>query len=191
MSQHTQKSETDELRALKESVAEYIRERSRVPKFTFVSELSSEPFLLDAEPALALVAEMRAEEQFTDITLLKSEKIGDSLYSSKFISDNYAEMMLLKEERDPARTIVQMVRTECRVYPRPCDVRLFGVEPFSMTEAEISAAIDTVLSAPESSDIGSITASTGQRYLYSTNYMDRAWAESLVEWEEVGRHENP
>lgn len=191
MSQQVQKPATDDRRVLKESVAEYVREASKAPKFTPISELSSEPFSLEAEAALALLTEMRGDDEFADIVVLRSEKAGDFVYSSRLISDNYAEMMLLKEECDPVRTIIHMVRTECRVYPRPCDLRLFGVAPFSMAEADINAAVDAVLASPDGSDIGIITASTGQRYLYSTKYMGRDWAESLVEWEEVGRHENP
>jgi hypothetical protein len=34
-------------------------------------------------------------------------------------------------------------------------------------------------------------ASNGAIYLYSSQYLDAKWAQATVEWEEVGKYENP
>ena len=40
-------------------------------------------------------------------------------------------------------------------------------------------------------DIKLIEASTGAIYLHSDRFLDPDWAQSLVEWEEVGKNASP
>lgn len=112
-------------------------------------------------------------------------------YSERFMTETYARHLCRLAGRDPARLLADTVRDESRIYPRPTPVAAFIDAPFSMTQAEIDHAVSRLSALPEFDDIGSITCSNGELYLYSRRYLAEAHASGLAEWAAVGMKENP
>ena len=92
---------------------------------------------------------------------------------------------------DPARTIVEVVRRESAVYPRPTPLASFADEPYRWSDREIADAVQRLAADPDCEDIRPLTASDGSRFLFSSRHLDAAVAASRAEWMAVGRPANP
>ncbi len=103
---------------------------------------------------------------------------------------NYDKIQALVEANDPVATIVETVREESRIYPRPTKVEVFKEPVFNINSGELWTYVEQIVEQEEFGDIQLIQASTGVHYLYSTQYLDADHAKSLIEWEEVERFRN-
>jgi hypothetical protein len=143
----------------------------------------------EAGPSASL-EDLIAEAAEPDIKLMRGTR--DVYYFSELrMTEGYAKHLFRLAERDPLRLVADTVRDESRVYPRPTAVSIFYGTPFSMSGAEFNAVLTELAGRPDFADIKKTTASNGALYLYSTQFLTAAHAESLAEWIEVGQAENP
>lgn len=171
-------------------MAEFIRDRSYSCKITNAENFFEEPFLLDVDEVLALIDELKARDEFKDLYSIKgSEAIY--LFSGTYISYNYAEMMVMVEEKDLLKLIVETVRHESKTYPRPTDSKLFLCNPFKLSKEQINEVLDQLKRKKEYNDIKETRASNKALYLYSDKFMSAAYARSLAEWVEVEHEQCP
>ena len=118
-------------------------------------------------------------------------KNGTSLYySSMFMSDAYATLLLHKEE-GPQALIADTVREDSDRYPRPTPLEVFKEPPFDLSHEEILSCLGEMSHRDEYQDISQVSTSIGHVFLYSSKYLDRDYALMLAEWTDVGQFENP
>ncbi len=121
-----------------------------------------------------------------DIVVVDNEQ-GTFLYSNLRMSDNYAKWSLEAQAGDDVRTLVENVRDECRIYPRPLLASSLRNAPFRMTDERIREAFERATQTPEYADLRQCEASNGDVYYYSTKFMHGRLAKSLAEFYSVER----
>ncbi len=131
------------------------------------------------------------ETDADDDIKMMSSKTERYYFSEQSITEQYARHLFRLAERDPVRLIAETTRDESKTYPRPTPIDTFADAPFSMSPAEIEAALIALASKGEYSDIQKTSASNGALYLYSITYLTEPHAAGLAEWAEVGQKENP
>ena len=109
------------------------------------------------------------------------------LYSTDRMTDAYARWAFLAREDDRVLTFVECVRDESRKYPRPMEASSLTNEPFKLSAEEIDELWQTVRDSGAYPDLDTLTASNGDVYYFSTNYLTPAYAASLAEWNSVER----
>ncbi len=177
---------------IKAGIAETVRDTSKdTAKLIGIDSFCTAEPPVDTDRLKAVFADMEKEGKYRDIRPLAASSGTLFLYSEKFISDSYASILLRAEENDPCATIASTVRDESKTYPRPTSVMFFKAQVFNISPDELDAQVLKTLERPEFNDIKLIDASTGARYLYSNLYLTEDHARSLVEWEEVGKQQNP
>jgi len=142
------------------------------------------------KPAFSLDA-MLADERYPDIKSLVISTGAQYLFSETHVTRSYAEILGRAEANDPCATIAETVREAAHIYPRPTSVELFREPVFGIKSDELEGHVARLLSQPEYADIKKVVTSNGIVYLYSDRYMTEPHAQSLAEWYEVGRNENP
>jgi hypothetical protein len=183
------KSQAEEERT---KIATQVREDSKVlvqlTKAQVLSELFPEitPAHVDAR-----LEEMSKDERYWDIKKLIGNTGITYLYSETHMTGNYAAMLARVGEGTPCSIIAETVREESRIYPRPTKVELFYSPVFNFDPSQMEALIEGTLRNHECADLQKVVASTGAVYLYSKLYMDAYQAERWIEWEEVGKQDNP
>lgn len=121
-----------------------------------------------------------------DIVVLRGKR-SYYLYSGDVMTDRYAHWAFLACEDDRIATFVECVRDESRTYPRPMAADSLYNEPFGMTDDEVAETWAAISESGEYPDIRTTTASNGDVYFYSTEYLSPAYAASLAEWHAVER----
>lgn len=173
-----------------ESMGWFIRDKSFEGKVCNAEDFLEEPFLLDIDEVLNNIKELKTREDFKDIYTIKGES-AIYLFSEKYVTHNYANMLVMVEERDLLKLIAESVRNESKTYPRPTTIKLFTLRPFNLSKEDIEHVLEELKKREEYGDIKETKTSNGVLYLYSDKYMTKAHAASLAEWVEVERYENP
>jgi hypothetical protein len=177
---------------IKVRLAETVRHTSKdTAKLTGIDSFCTAEPPVDTDRVRSVFADMEKEAKYKDIRSLEASSGGLFLFSESYISNSYAKILLRAEENDPCATIASTVRDESKTYPRPTRVAFFKAQVFNISPDELDAQVLKTLERPEFNDIKLIDASTGARYLYSNLYLTENHARSLVEWEEVGKLQNP
>ena len=109
------------------------------------------------------------------------------LYSADRMTDAYARWSFLANEDDRVLTFVECVRDESKKYPRPMEAASLSNEPFNLSREEIDELWQTVRDSGAYPDLDTVTASNGDVYYFSTEYLTPAYAASLAEWSSVER----
>lgn len=161
-----------------QKLAEYIRSRT---KGTFLTSQSS--LQREVEELESLLLELESEEEFKDIKISKGNQ-DCYYYSSDFMSDNYAMIAALVEEKDLAVTIAKMVRFNCKTYPVPTPAAYFERSPYFATAAQLDRAVSVLQLKKEYGDIKVFANSTQDMYFYSSEYMSDRYARALAEKDE-------
>ncbi|MEE8723037.1 MAG: hypothetical protein SOI38_08705 [Eggerthellaceae bacterium] len=112
------------------------------------------------------------------------------LYDAAQMTESYAHWAFLAGEGDDAATLADVARQESRLYPRPMDIASLMSEPFGMTREHINAVWQDMQESGAYPDIARCEASNGDVYFYSTKYLNDDQAQSLAEWQSVGRAMN-
>jgi len=181
-----------QLEELKAEIAEQVRECSRDQgKVTCLSTIPDDENSIDIQKIKEVVAELELDKKYADIVSVAGSSGILYLYSSDYMANNYAKTLIMAEEDDPQSMIAVTVRDESRIYPRPTNIEQFSNPIYNINKEDLYESIDGLLKRKEFDDIKLIEASTGNRYLYSSLYLDERYAKSLVEWKEVGEFENP
>jgi hypothetical protein len=146
---------------------------------TFLQDLVDEARRCSANSELHVL-----DIDMSDIRILHGNE-RSYLYSTRSMTDNYANWAFLSQENDVARTLVECAREESRVYPRPMLSRSLQNPPFSLSPEAIEEAFDQVVASGAFPDIQSTTASNGDVYYFSTEYLSPVYAHSLAEYSSV------
>jgi len=181
----------------RQGAAGIIREKSKAAQLVSAEELLLTLKLEDRAkpegdeeivPPEALLNKVMAENK--DLKEIRAKDGASLYYSSMFMSDAYATLLLHKEEGAEA-LIADTVREDSDRYPRPTPLDVFKEPPFDLSQEEILSCLEEMSSRDEYQDISRVSTSIGHVFLYSTKHLDRDYALMLAEWIDVGQFENP
>lgn len=161
-----------------QQLAGYIRSRSAAALVTAHAQLASE-----VENADELLAQMPQDPQCEDIVSRTGAK-DTYYYSSANMSDNYAMIAQLIEDRDLCVMFAEMVRFNARIYPSATPLRYFQRSPYGLAPDEIEQTWETMQGRPEFADIEELTNNQNERFLFSTQYLTRRYAKAISDVDE-------
>lgn len=161
-----------------QQLAGYIRSRSAAALVTAHAQLASE-----VENADELLAQMPQDPQCGDIVSRTGAK-DTYYYSSANMSDNYAMIAQLIEDRDLCVMFAEMVRFNARIYPSATPLRYFQRSPYGLAPDEIEQTWKTMQGRPEFADIEELTNNQNERFLFSTQYLTRRYAKAISDVDE-------
>ena len=161
-----------------QQLAGYIRSRSVAALVTAHAQLTSE-----VENADELLAQMPQDPQCEDIVSRTGAK-DTYYYSSANMSDNYAMIAQLIEDRDLCVMFAEMVRFNARIYPSATPLRYFQRSPYGLAPDEIEQTWKTMQGRPEFADIEELTNNQNERFLFSTQYLTRRYAKAISDVDE-------
>lgn len=161
-----------------QQLAGYIRSRSAAALVTAHAQLASE-----LENADELLAQMPQDPQCEDIVFRTGAK-DTYYYSSANMSDNYAMIAQLIEDRDLCVMFAEMVRFNARIYPSATPLRYFQRSPYGLAPDEIEQTWKTMQGRPEFADIEELTNNQNERFLFSTQYLTRRYAKAISDVDE-------
>ena len=161
-----------------QQLAGYIRSRSAAALVTAHAQLISE-----VENADELLAQMPQDPQCEDIVSRTGAK-DTYYYSSANMSDNYAMIAQLIEDRDLCVMFAEMVRFNARIYPSATPLRYFQRSPYGLAPDEIEQTWKTMQGRPEFADIEELTNNQNERFLFSTQHLTRRYAKAISDVDE-------
>ena len=161
-----------------QQLAGYIRSRSAAALVTAHAQLASE-----VENADELLAQMLQDPQCEDIVSRTGAK-DTYYYSSANMSDNYAMIAQLIEDRDLCVMFAEMVRFNARIYPSATPLRYFQRSPYGLAPDEIEQTWKTMQGRPEFADIEELTNNQNERFLFSTQHLTRRYAKAISDVDE-------
>ena len=161
-----------------QQLAGFIRSRSAAALVTAHAQLISE-----VENADELLAQMPQDPQCEDIVSRTGAK-DTYYYSSANMSDNYAMIAQLIEDRDLCVMFAEMVRFNARIYPSATPLRYFQRSPYGLAPDEIEQTWKTMQGRPEFADIEELTNTQNERFLFSTQYLTRRYAKAISDVDE-------
>ncbi|GAA4653876.1 hypothetical protein GCM10023142_10140 [Anaerocolumna aminovalerica] len=155
-------------------LADYIRLRSAAGNLTKYASLKKE-----IEEVDQILMEIKKDEACEDIVYKEGQ--NDKYYYSKLnMSDNYAMISSLVEDKDLVTTIVNMVRFNSKTYPAPTPVTYFEKHPYYATRPQIERAYTVLSGKEENSDIERFTNNKNVDFLFSTKFMTPKYAKALA-----------
>ena len=161
-----------------QELAGYIRSRSAAALVTSHALLVSE-----VENADELLAQMPEDPQCADIVSRAGAKDA-YYYSSANMSDNYAMIAQLIEDKDLCVMVAEMVRFNARVYPSATPLRYFRRSPYDLTQEAIEQTWQSMQGKPEYADIEELTNNQNERFLFSTQHLTRRYAKAISDVDE-------
>ena len=161
-----------------QQLAGYIRSRSAAALVTAHAQLISE-----VENADELLAQMPQDPQCEDIVSRAGAK-DTYYYSSANMSDNYAMIAQLIEDKDLCVMFAEMVRFNARIYPSATPLKYFQRSPYGLAPEEIEQTWKTMQGRPEFADIEELTNNQNERFLFSTQYLTRRYAKAISDVDE-------
>ena len=161
-----------------QELAGYIRARSAAALVTPHALL-----LTEVENADELLAQMPQDPQCADIVTRTGAK-DTYYYSSANMSDNYAMIAQLIEDKDLCVMMAEMVRFNARVYPSATPLRYFRRSPYSLTPEAIEQTWQAMQEKPEFADIEELTNNEGEKFLFSTKHLTRRYAKAISDVDE-------
>lgn len=171
-----------------EILIEFIRESSKMGRLIGKSDLEKEPLNIEASQIEKVIKKLKESESAKDIDIIIG-KIEVYFYSKDYISNTYRDMLFNLKEKNIEEVIVEIVRNESKIYPRPTSLDIFRLAPFKRDD--IDNLLEEILKNKKYMDIKIVQASNGAKYLYSDIHMTLGHAKGLCEWVEVGQFENP
>ncbi len=161
-----------------QELAGYIRSRSAAALVTPHALL-----LTEVENANELLAQMPQDPQCADIVSRAGAK-DTYYYSNANMSDNYAMIAQLIEDKDLCVMVAEMVRFNARIYPSTTPLRYFRRSPYGMTREAIEQTWQTMQGKPEFADIEELTNNQNERFLFSTKHITRRYAKAISDVDE-------
>ena len=161
-----------------QELAGYIRSRSAAALLTPHALL-----LTEVENADELLAQMPADPQCEDITTRKGAK-DTYYYSTANMSDNYAMIAQLIEDKDLCVMFAEMVRFNARIYPSATPLKYFQRSPYGLAPEVIEQTWKSMQGKPEYADIEELTNNQNERFLFSTKHLTRRYAKAISDVDE-------
>ena len=156
-----------------QELAGYIRSRSAAALLTPHALL-----LTEVENADELLAQMPADPQCEDITSRKGAK-DTYYYSTANMSDNYAMIAQLIEDKDLCVMFAEMVRFNARIYPSATPLKYFQRSPYGLAPEVIEQTWKAMQENPAYADIEELTNNQNERFLFSTKHLTRRYAKAI------------
>ena len=155
-----------------------------LPKLTPAQELAG---YIRSRSAAALVTShallVSEDPQCADIVSRAGAKDA-YYYSSANMSDNYAMIAQLIEDKDLCAMVAEMVRFNARVYPSATPLRYFRRSPYDLTQEAIEQTWQSMQGKPEYADIEELTNNQNERFLFSTQHLTRRYAKAISDVDE-------
>lgn len=161
-----------------QELAGYIRARSAAALLTPHALL-----LTEVENADELLAQMPTDPQCEDITTRKGAK-DTYYYSNANMSDNYAMIAQLIEDKDLCVMFAEMVRFNARIYPSATPLKYFQRSPYGLAPEVIEQTWESMQGKPEYADIEELTNNQNERFLFSTKHLTRRYAKAISDVDE-------
>ena len=161
-----------------QELAGYIRSRSAAAMLTPHALLVAE-----LENAEELLAQMPADPQCADIVTREGAK-DIYYYSNANMSDNYAMIAQLIEDKDLCVMFAEMVRFNARIYPSATPLKYFQRSPYGLAPEVIEQTWQTMQGKPEYADIEELTNNQNERFLFSTQHLTRRYAKAISDVDE-------
>lgn len=166
--------------------AELVRAESRAAGLTDPAVFAKEPFSFDDEELAQVMGDLDQDEAYADIVRTADERSGAQyLHSTTFLTVAYAKLAIRARANDPAYLIVQTVRENSELYPKPTSLEFFEYEPFGLKLEDVRTHVRAILTDEGYSDIKTVTVSNGMDYLYSDTFLSAGQASSMAQWVEV------
>ena len=156
-----------------QELAGYIRSRSAAALLTPHALL-----LTEVENADELLAQMPADPQCEDITTRKGAK-DTYYYSTANMSDNYAMIAQLIEDKDLCVMFAEMVRFNARIYPSATPLKYFQRSPYGLAPEVIEQTWKAMQENPAYADIEELTNNQNERFLFPTKPLPRRYAKAI------------
>jgi hypothetical protein len=136
---------------------------------------------------------MSAEARYADIVTVTDSKGALYYHSDTYLTGSYAVTLMLAMAGNHYVTIAETVRDESRIYPRTTNVAIFRDQAvYGIPPGDLETVLWNLVRRPEYSDIRRIVHPvTRAIHLYSDTYVNEASAWAMMDWEEVGRANNP
>ena len=161
-----------------QELAGYIRSRSAAALLTPHALL-----LTEVENADELLAQMPADPQCEDITTRKGAK-DTYYYSTANMSDNYAMIAQLIEDKDLCVMFAEMVRFNARIYPSATPLKYFQRSPYGLAPEVVEQTWKAMQENPAYADIEELTNNQNERFLFSTKHLTRRYAKAISDVDE-------
>ena len=161
-----------------QELAGYIRSRSAAAMLTPHALLVAE-----LENAEELLAQMPADPQCADIVTREGAK-DVYYYSNANMSDNYAMIAQLIEDKDLCVMFAEMVRFNARIYPSATPLKYFQRSPYGLAPEVIEQTWQSMQGKPEYADIEELTNTQNERFLFSTQHLTRRYAKAISDVDE-------
>lgn len=156
-------------------LAGFIRQNSNCGVLSGVKDLIAQ----DSEMP-RYIQEMTDSPMCRDIATIEGSQ-DVYYYSCDMMSDFFAMITMLSQEKNYPRMIAEMVRYNCRTYPASTPAHYFEQSPYSLTSEEVQKTIQIIEALPEYADICTTQASDGTPYLYSRDYFTEEYAQALAD----------
>ena len=161
-----------------QELAGYIRSRSAAALITPHALLVSE-----VENADELLAQMPQDPQCEDIVVRAGAK-DTYYYSNANMSDNYAMIAQLIEDKDLCVMFAEMVRFNARIYPSATPLKYFQRSPYGLAPEVIEQTWKAMQENPAYADIEELTNNQNERFLFSTQHLTRRYAKAISDVDE-------
>lgn len=126
---------------------------------------------------------------YHDVKVLRG-KSETYLYAGDVMSDNYAHWTFLSDEGDDLLTLADNARQESRLYPRPMLAASLTHPPYRWTLDHVYGVFRQMQESGEYPDIQECSATNGDVYYYSTQYLSTPQAKALAQWYSVEKPMN-
>ena len=148
--------------------------------------------LTDEKLAALLIAIRQAAQPPVLGTIAFIEGSKDTYYyDANIMTGQFARLDALIEDKDILRTIAEVTRSDCQLYPRPTEFSKMMGYPFRFSLDEVEGAAARMQLHDEYQDIGVVQASNGAKAFYSSQHIKEGYARSLLEASEVEAREWP
>lgn len=168
-----------------EVCAASVRERAQALEYLTLAELCAQ-LEMERDAAAALMDEVREQADYQDICVYKGAK-DLYYYTYPKLAHNYVKNVALAQENDLPRIIAEVVRYESKTYPRATAIDTFSKFPYHFTEIQVKRILEKMSRQPEYEDIQLYESGQKNLYIFSTQFLSRNYASSLVEMSEDKR----
>jgi hypothetical protein len=142
---------------------------------------------LDPAYAESLLDDVMAANE--DVAMLTAWN-GTVYYHYKpLLSGLYARILATRD--NPAVQVAETVRESSRDYPRPVPLEIFEYPPFALSPEALQGCLRSMDGDENFADIKFTQSEAGTVYLYSSRYLDDAYADFLAEYEDTGAIASP
>jgi hypothetical protein len=139
-----------------------------------------------------ILEQMELDPRYFDVKAVVGLNGEVFYHSDLYLNGDDARLLAREGACDPCAAVAELVREASRLHPRPTRCRPFWARILGVAPERLDEFVEELLRRPEFADIAKLVHPvTGAVYLFSTRYMDGARASAIMDWEEVGRAENP